>query len=104
MPNRKNKLRLWLAASLLGVLLAFLWGPGIIHLCHRMGTSAEERQAMTAKYHQLERQKESNAERMQAYHWFHARGWHIDEGDNHESYLAQRRRSWREIFSYWRSR
>ena len=110
--RRSKRILILLTAICVSAPAVFCFGPSLIHACHRVGTTESERQINKERYHELARQESSKStssqersrvseERWRLYHWFHARGWPIDEGW-HDTAFGKKRRAWRALFNYWR--
>lgn len=92
----------------LAVVVAYWLLPPLIHRGYRLTTSPAEEQAQRALYHQLANAElsltdpheieTSQRRRIQIYHWIHARGWNIDEGDEERLFGEE----WIKLFRHWR--
>jgi hypothetical protein len=86
-------------------------GPTAIHFIYRSTTSLSDNKVQTEKYYYLTSVEDSGTplsdpqrtrletEKKRLVHWFHARGWNIDEGQKNGGLIH----SWRELFRYWGS-
>ncbi len=88
------------------LITGFLLGPVLLHLGYRAATTPEEKAQKEKTYFELahaefsmtaEALQKSRHERRKIYHWFHARGWDIDEGHETPPFAE----SWRQLFRHW---
>ncbi len=88
------------------ILIVALFGPSLVHVAYRLGTSDRMKLDNSLLYQDLanaelklqgKAKEHSQERRLKLARWFHSRGWPIDEDDEDKPAFHD----WKELGQYW---